>query len=77
MAVQSLVAEAFPSGTPEAELIATVSQWGFVFHTTEDQLRADYIAGGLVCSNYLSITWKTDEHKRVSQVLGSSYRSCL
>lgn len=76
-AVRSLVADAFPVGTPEAELIATVSQWGFVFHTTDGELRAEYTADGFVCFNYLSIIWKTDEHKRVSEVLGSSYLACL
>lgn len=76
-AVQSLVADAFPVGTPETELIATVSQWGFVFRTVEGQLRAEYTADRFVCSNYLSITWKTDEHRRVSEVFGSSYLACL
>ncbi|UXN76075.1 hypothetical protein N8D56_25550 (plasmid) [Devosia sp. A8/3-2] len=76
-AVQRLVADAFPVGTPETELIATVSQWGFVFHATGDQLRAEYTADRFVCSNHLSITWKSDEHRRVSEVFGSSYLACL
>jgi hypothetical protein len=76
-AVQTLVADAFPVGTPEIDLIATVSQWGFVFHTTDGQLRADYTAGSLVCSNYLSIVWKSDEYERVTEVLGTSYLACL
>lgn len=76
-AVQSAVEAAFPVGTPEPELIAKVSQWGFVLDVTEGQLRADYVAGGFICSHYLSITWKSNEQRQVSEVLGASHLSCM
>ena len=76
-AVQSAVAQAFPIGTPELELIATVSQWGFVLHASDGRLRADYVAGGFLCTHYLSINWRADERERVSEVNGDSHLSCL
>jgi hypothetical protein len=76
-AVQSVVEMAFPVGTPENELIAKGSQWAFVFDVSEGQLRADYVAGGFICSHYLSITWKSNEQRQVSEVFGGSHLSCL
>jgi len=64
----------FPPGTPEVELVATLSSQGFVIDRANKIAKADWANG--VCNNELDVAWRTDEMGRVVSVGGRYFPVC-
>lgn len=75
-AFQRRMVERFPPGTPEATLIAHLSQQGFQLVETDRELSATYFAGSIVCSEYFGVDW-TAANGLIETVETSYHLSCL
>ena len=64
----------FPVGTPEAELVATLSSQGFVIDLSKKTAKADWASG--VCNNELDVVWQTDEMGKIASVGGRYFPVC-
>ena len=68
------LAQRFPQGTPEAELVTTLRSQGFGIDLSTKTAKADWANG--VCNNELDVVWQTDEMGRIVSVGGRYFPAC-
>jgi len=64
----------FPPGTPETELVTTLSSQGFVIDHSKRTAKAEWAKG--VCNNELDVAWQTDDAGNISSVGGRYFPVC-
>lgn len=69
---------AFPIGTKEDDLIATLSKWGFLFDKAKDgRLWARYETKPMVCAESFFLEWTSDAEDRIVDISPDHHLSCL
>lgn len=76
-AVDHAVKAHFPIGGTEDDLIAELSEMGFIIKKGTQGLWADYAGGGFACTESFSVTWKAGADRIIEEVSGGYHLSCL
>ncbi|MBB3870844.1 hypothetical protein [Brevundimonas mediterranea] len=68
------LAQRFPLGSSEAELVTTLSSQGFIIDQSKRTAKAEWSSG--VCRNELDVVWQTDDVGQLVSVGGRYFPVC-